>query len=95
MTIVVIWRNDMTWAATQAKAKFSEVLDRAETSGPQLVKRRKREFLIITKEDFAERTSVVVEKPFVSAWDALAPSFDERYDFEIPRSKSKARWVKF
>jgi prevent-host-death family protein len=46
----------MTWAATQAKAKFSEVLDRAETAGPQLVKRRKQEFLVITREDFAERT---------------------------------------
>lgn len=86
----------MAWAATQAKAKFSEVLDKAETSGPQLVKRRKREFFVITREDLAERTTAKTsEKPFVSAWDALAPSFDERYDFDIPRSKSKARWVKF
>jgi len=86
----------MTWAATQAKAKFSEVLDRAETSGPQLVKRRKREFLVITKEDFAKRTAAkVTEKPFVSAWDALAPSSGEFFDVDFPRSKSKARAVKF
>ena len=86
----------MAWAATQAKAKFSEVLDKAETEGPQLVKRRKREFIVITKDDLAKQTAAgTVEKPFVSAWDALAPSFDERYDFDIPRSKSKARWVKF
>ena len=88
--------NMMAWAATQAKAKFSEVLDKAETSGPQLVKRRKREFFVITKEDLAERTTTKKpEKPFVSAWDALAPSFGERYDFDIPRTKSKARWIKF
>jgi prevent-host-death family protein len=52
MTIVVIWRNDMTWAATQAKAKFSEILDKAETEGPQLVRRRKREFYVMTKDAF-------------------------------------------
>lgn len=42
----------MTWAATQAKAKFSEVLDKAEAEGPQLVRRRKREFYVITKDEF-------------------------------------------
>lgn len=42
----------MTWAATQAKAKFSEVLDKAESEGPQLVRRRKREFYVITKDEF-------------------------------------------
>jgi prevent-host-death family protein len=96
MTIVVIWRSVMTWAATQAKAKFSEVLDRAETSGPQLVKRRKREFLIITKEDFAAQTTAkVTEKPFVSGWDALAPSSGATFDVDFPRSRSKGRAVKF
>ncbi len=58
----------MTWAATQAKAKFSEVLNRAESTGPQLVKRRKQEFLVITREDFAER---MAGKPDFS--NALAP----------------------
>jgi prevent-host-death family protein len=38
------------WGATQAKAKFSEVLDRAEAEGPQLVRRRKREFFVVTRE---------------------------------------------
>lgn len=53
MTVMVIWRwGVMTWAATQAKAKFSEVLDRAETEGPQVVRRRKHEFVVITREQF-------------------------------------------
>lgn len=41
----------MTWAVAEAKAKFSEVLDKAETSGPQVVRRRNREYLIMTKEE--------------------------------------------
>ena len=86
----------MTWTATQARAKFGEVLDRAETSGPQIVTRRKREFLIITTEDFAERTKAEArEKPFVSAWDALAPSSGATFDVDFPRSRSKLRAVKF
>ena len=45
----------MTWAATEAKAKFSEVLDKAETSGPQYVTRRKREFVVLTREEHEKR----------------------------------------
>lgn len=52
MTIMVIWSKVMTWAATQAKAKFSEVLDRAETEGPQIVRRRKREYCVMTREAY-------------------------------------------
>jgi prevent-host-death family protein len=85
----------MTWAATQAKANFSAVLDKAETSGPQKVTRRKREFFLITKEDLAERTGAKESRPFRSAWDALGPPDMELFDFEFPRSKSKGRAVKF
>ncbi len=132
----------MTWAATQAKAKFSEVLDKAETEGPQLVRRRKREFYVIAREQpdalvnggnngakargkkapAADQRTMVeffskspvngskidldrknlsddghrlgVEKPFVSAWDALAPSFELRDDIEFPRLKGKLRMAK-
>lgn len=85
-----------SWGATQAKAKFSAVLDKAETEGPQLVRRRKREFYVLTKEQLAERgRTPVEEKPFVSAWDALRPPADLRFDFDLPRAKGKARAVKF
>ena len=86
----------MTWTATRARAKFGEVLNRAETSGPQVVTRRKREFLILTKEDFEERaTAITADKPFVSGWDALAPSSGATFDVDFSRSQSKARAVKF
>ncbi len=86
-----------TWRATEAKAQFSAVLDKAETEGPQLVTRRKREFYILTKEQLAKHQEPLDEraKPFVSAWDALQPSFDERYDVDFPRLKAKPRWVDF
>jgi prevent-host-death family protein len=87
----------MTWSATEAKAKFSEVLDRAETSGPQIVRRREREFFVITREDFVERTTAAVAepRPFVSAWDALGPLDMELFDVDFPRSRSKGRAAKF
>jgi len=84
------------WGATQAKARFAEVLNRAETEGPQLVKRRKREFYVLTKEQLAQHSQApVVEKPFVSAWGALRPSLDLCFDMDFPRAKGKPRAVKF
>jgi hypothetical protein len=84
-----------TWGATEAKAKFSEMLDKTEMEGPQVVRRRKTEFHLLTKEQLLERCKVSVEeKPFVSGWDALRPSFEERYDdVEFPRLRGKMRAV--
>ena len=119
----------MAWAATKAKAKFSEMLDRAETEGPQIVRRRKQEFIVLKREQQNEpdvstvfrkpkqnvaellrssplrgsvtdlrplaRDSSAEEdaRPFVSAWDALAPSFDERFDIVFPRLRGELRKV--
>ena len=52
MTIVVKTEARMNWAATQAKAKFSELLDRAEQEGPQIVRRRKQVYLLMTKAEY-------------------------------------------
>lgn len=40
----------MAWGATEAKAKFSELLDRAEQEGPQVVRRRKHVYVVMTQE---------------------------------------------
>ena len=96
MTILVNVRVGMAaWAATQAKARFSEVLDKAETEGPQRVQRRKQSFILLTEREYAERTKGApqLEKPFVSAWEALKPSFDERYDLEFERVSLEPRPV--
>jgi prevent-host-death family protein len=44
----------------EAKAKFSEVLDKAETAGPQVVKRRNREYLIMTREEDEKRSNAKI-----------------------------------
>jgi prevent-host-death family protein len=55
---MVIWEDAMaSWGATQAKAKFSEVLDKAASEGPQLVRRRKQEFFVLTREQRDALTS--------------------------------------
>jgi hypothetical protein len=86
-----------SWGATQAKAKFSEVLDKAETLGPQRIERRKKRFILLTEEQYAKHGAKKseAEKPFVSAWDALRPSSGEFFDVEFPRLHSKPRRVKF
>jgi antitoxin Phd len=84
------------WGVAEAKARFSAVLDKAETEGPQLVTRRKREFYVVTKEQLtAIQPPPAKEKPFVSAWDALKPSSGELFDVDFPRLRSKARAAKF
>jgi prevent-host-death family protein len=82
-----------SWRVAEAKAKFSEVLDKAEHEGPQLVRRKAREFYVLTREQLESRTPTAPSepKPFVSAWDALRPSFDDRYDVEFPRATGTAR----
>lgn len=52
MTIMTI--SD-TWTVAEAKAKFSEVIERAETQGPQTVTRHGRTAAVIVAADEWER----------------------------------------
>ena len=84
------------WRAAEAKARFSAVLDKAEAEGPQLVRRRKREFYVLTREQTEDGKSSAVKEPeFGSGWDALAPSSGELFDVEFPRLGSEGRVVEF
>jgi prevent-host-death family protein len=85
-----------TWGVAEAKAKFSEVLDKSESEGPQLVRRRKREFYVLTKEQFEQKKNKAAPaKRFVSGWDALAPSSGATFDADFSRLRSKPRAAKF
>jgi prevent-host-death family protein len=44
-----------TWTVAEAKAKFSEVLDRAETDGPQRVTRHGRDAAVVVSAEEWER----------------------------------------
>ena len=87
-----------SWGVAEAKAKLSEVLDRAETEGPQLVKRRKQRFVLLTEEQLiAQRSAELAGKarvPAQSAWDALRPPPELCFDYDFPRLKGKARPAK-
>jgi len=94
----------MTWAATQAKAKFSEVLDRAESEGPQLVRRRKQDFYVITREQHESLTALRAKLPKRSLRSqdgagTLGEFFRNsplaKSGIEIKRTKSVPRQVKF
>jgi prevent-host-death family protein len=89
----------MTWGATQAKAKFSEVLDKAEAEGPQIVRRRKHEFVLLKKEDYdalskgstkAERGK---EQQSLVAFFRNSPAYGLNATFK--RIKLRPRKVKF
>ncbi len=44
-----------TWTVAQAKAKFSEVIDRAISRGPQIVTRSGRKAVVVVSADEWER----------------------------------------
>ena len=44
-----------TWTVAEAKAKFSEVIDRAQRSGPQVITRSGRTTVVIVAADEWER----------------------------------------
>jgi hypothetical protein len=91
------------WAVAEAKAKFSAVLDKAESEGPQLVERRKKRFVLMTEEELARRTrvSVAASAPVAGdtsgkrLWDALRCPPEDGVDVEFPRLKWKPRKVEF
>jgi prevent-host-death family protein len=91
----------MTWQATQAKAQFSEVLDRAESEGLQVVERRKQRFVLMTEEELERRTHAIAEENIkgetsgMRLWDALRCSPEDGIDVEFPRLEWKPREVEF
>jgi hypothetical protein len=79
-----------SWRATQAKAQFSAVLDKAETEGPQIVQRRKKRFIVLTEEELTRRTAGVMpttegKTSGQMLWEALRPTPDDSADYEFPR----------
>lgn len=44
-----------TWTVAEAKAKFSEVIDRAQSKGPQIVTRSGRKSVVVVSAEEWER----------------------------------------
>ena len=89
-----------SWRATQAKAQFSAVLDKAETEGPQVVQRRKKRFVVLTEEELTRRTASVRtptegKTSGQMLWEALRPAPEDSEEYEFPRVNWTPRKVDF
>ncbi|MBY3070535.1 type II toxin-antitoxin system Phd/YefM family antitoxin [Rhizobium laguerreae] len=61
-----------SWKLEDAKARFSEVVRRAHSEGPQRVTVRGRDsVVVISAEEFDQLTKVEPKKPFVDFMESL------------------------
>ncbi len=87
----VLRERSSTWLLRDAKAKFSEVINRVHTDGPQRVTvRGAREVVIVTAEEFRRLKGEITGQTLV---DALAASPLRDVDFERVSMKSPVRDV--
>lgn len=81
--------SDDTWQLQEAKARFSELLDKAESEGPQIVTRRGKEAAVVvsveTWRDMEKRA-----KPAFSIKDWLL-SDEARTDNLVPPRRTHRR----
>ena len=95
MTILTIpWGHAMatdTWTVAEAKAKFSEVIDRAESTGPQVVTRSGRKTVVIVAADEWDRKTKRVGN--LAEFFAASPLRESRVN--VKRSKERARKIDF
>ncbi len=91
------------WRATKAKAEFSAMLDKATKEGPQLVRRRDEEFIVLTRVEFQSRTAREVEADVDKdgktsgqrLWERLRCPPSDGVDVELERPNWTMRTVEF
>jgi antitoxin Phd len=77
------------WQVQEAKARFSEVIDKACTEGPQIITRHGAERAVVLSID--EYRALVSGEPDFKAHLLGGPKFEE---FSIERDKDTGRPVK-
>jgi prevent-host-death family protein len=77
-----------TWPVHSAKARFSEVLDRAAKEGPQIIARRGTERAVVLSIE--EYRRLVAARPSLKDYLLGGPKVD---DFEVERSKDRGREI--
>lgn len=88
----------MSWALQDAKAKFSEVVKRAQTEGPQEVTVRGEPAVVVIAADEFARLRKVGEAPKKSIVEFLLegdPWPDEFVELVNQRSKDPGRDIEF
>ena len=79
-----------TWQVQDAKARLSEVIDRAQTDGPQMITRHGSErAVLMSAEDYR---ALLAGKPGFKAYLLGGPKVD---DFEIDRDRDTGRSIEF
>ena len=80
-------RTTITWTVAEAKSKFSEVIDRALSSGPQVVTRSgHKAVVIVSAEEWARKT-----KRTGNLAEFFAASPLKGADLKVRRSKGSLR----
>ena len=82
-------RTTETWSVAEAKAKFSEVVERAKTEGPQRVTKNGRAAVIVVAADEWEQRDVSKEALF----DVLQRAQLEEGELVIERRAEPLRAV--
>ncbi|HZZ44548.1 MAG TPA: type II toxin-antitoxin system prevent-host-death family antitoxin [Tepidisphaeraceae bacterium] len=78
----------MNWNLTDAKNRLSEVLTRAASEGPQTIRRKSEDFVVLPKAQYEQ---LVGERPSFTDWLLKGPRID---DLELPpRGGSSMREV--
>ncbi len=75
------------WRLSEARSKFSEVLDRVSSEGPQQIRRRNEHFVVITLDQYRELCG---EKPTFKDWLMSLPDLSE---LDLERDRSPMREI--
>ena len=85
-------RNRATWALQDAKARFSEVVRKAKTEGPQRITVHGREEVVVVSID--EYQELKGEPTGAAIVEAFRNSPFKEIDIEPPRTRVRVRPVK-
>jgi antitoxin Phd len=77
-----------TWQVHSAKARFSELLERAAREGPQIIAKRGTERAVVLSIDEYHR--LIRARPNLRDYLLGGPKVD---DFEVERSKDRGREI--
>jgi prevent-host-death family protein len=81
--------DSATWAVAEAKARFSEVIDRALTDGPQTITRKgQKAVVVVSAEEWRRKTE---RKGNLAEFFAASPLRSS--DLKIKRSKDGPRGI--
>jgi len=80
------------WQVAEAKNKFSELISRALTEGPQRVRRRGETVVVLSEAEYERLTGTAKPKMSLGEYLLQGPSFE---GVDLSRDRSPPREVNF